>query len=359
MSVPAAALAPSIDREYTLEHKYTRTEGPHLPVRRAGPGPPAADAADARSVPPALNTGGFISGYRGSPLGGFDLELWKAKKHLKTSGIEFQPGLNEDLGATMVWGTQQANLFPGAKYDGVFAMWYGKGPGVDRCGDVFKHGNAAGTSATAACWRSRPTTTPAAPRPCRTARNSIRQRDDAGAQSGRRAGHPRHGPARLGDVALHRALGRLQDDRRDGRVLGQRRTSIRISSTSSLPTTSRCRPAASTSAGPIRRSNQEMRLHQYAVQASQAFARANRIDRVVIDSPKRASASSPPARAISTCCRRSNTWASVRRWRRRRHPRLQGRHDLAAGAGGHPRLRARPRGHHRRRGEALLHRDRR
>jgi indolepyruvate ferredoxin oxidoreductase len=93
-----------------------------------------------------LNPVGFISCYRGSPLGGFDLELCKAKKHLAASYIQFQPGLNEDLGATMVWGTQQANLFPGAKVDGVFAMWYGKGLGVDRSGDVFKHGSAAGTS---------------------------------------------------------------------------------------------------------------------------------------------------------------------------------------------------------------------
>src|SRR3546814_7238725 len=93
-----------------------------------------------------LDTGGFISGYRGSPLGGFDLELWRAKKHLEGVGVKFTPGLNEDLGATMVWGTQQTNLFPGATVDGVFGMWYGKGPGVDRCGDVFKHANAAGTS---------------------------------------------------------------------------------------------------------------------------------------------------------------------------------------------------------------------
>ena len=93
-----------------------------------------------------LNTAGFISGYRGSPLGGVDQTAWKAKKHLERHHVRFQPGLNEDLAATSVWGTQQVNMFEGAKYDGVFAMWYGKGPGVDRCGDVFKHANAAGTS---------------------------------------------------------------------------------------------------------------------------------------------------------------------------------------------------------------------
>ena len=93
-----------------------------------------------------LNTGGFISGYRGSPLGGLDKSLWEARDYLKQHAIHFQPGVNEELAATAVWGSQQTNLFPGAKYDGVFAMWYGKGPGVDRTGDVFKHGNLAGTS---------------------------------------------------------------------------------------------------------------------------------------------------------------------------------------------------------------------
>ena len=93
-----------------------------------------------------LNTAGFITGYRGSPLGGVDQTAVRAKKHLERHNVAFQPGLNEDLAATAVWGTQQVNMYEGAKYDGVFSMWYGKGPGVDRCGDVFKHANAAGTS---------------------------------------------------------------------------------------------------------------------------------------------------------------------------------------------------------------------
>src|SRR5436305_8119022 len=93
-----------------------------------------------------LNTAGFVSGYRGSPLGGLDLALWKAAKFLERENIKFQPGLNEDLAATAIWGSQQVTMYPRAKVDGVFAMWYGKGPGVDRCGDVFKHANFAGTS---------------------------------------------------------------------------------------------------------------------------------------------------------------------------------------------------------------------
>ena len=99
-----------------------------------------------RDLAAGLNTGGFISGYRGSPLGMYDNALWTAKRYLKENNIHFQPGLNEDLAATSVWGSQQVNLFPGAKVDGVFSIWYGKGPGVDRSMDVLKHGNAAGTS---------------------------------------------------------------------------------------------------------------------------------------------------------------------------------------------------------------------
>ena len=100
-----------------------------------------------RDLAAGLHTAGFISGYRGSPLGGLDETLWKTAKLLEANHIKFVPGVNEDLAATAVWGTQQVDLIGPAKYDGVFAMWYGKGPGVDRCGDVFKHMNHAGTSA--------------------------------------------------------------------------------------------------------------------------------------------------------------------------------------------------------------------
>jgi len=100
-----------------------------------------------RDVRAGLNTAGFISGYRGSPLGGYDQSLWAAKKHLAAQNIVFQPGVNEELAATAVWGTQQMEFdAENKKFDGVFGIWYGKGPGVDRCSDVFKHANMAGTA---------------------------------------------------------------------------------------------------------------------------------------------------------------------------------------------------------------------
>lgn len=99
-----------------------------------------------RDLKAGLNTAGYITGYRGSPLGSVDMSAMKASKHLSAHHVKFHPGINEDLAATAVWGTQQTGLFPGAQYDGVFSMWYGKGPGADRCGDVFKHANMAGSA---------------------------------------------------------------------------------------------------------------------------------------------------------------------------------------------------------------------
>jgi indolepyruvate ferredoxin oxidoreductase len=101
-----------------------------------------------RDAQQGKNTAGFISGYRGSPLGGYDQALWKASKYLKAQNIVFQPGVNEELAATALWGTQQLGFSPAGtnRFDGVFGIWYGKGPGVDRCSDVFKHANMAGTT---------------------------------------------------------------------------------------------------------------------------------------------------------------------------------------------------------------------
>jgi len=131
--------AVSLDDKYELERGRVFLTGTQALVRL----PMMQRRRDERA---GLNTGAFISGYRGSPLGGVDLQLWRARRFLDAHHIKFQPGVNEDLGLTAIWGSQQVNLFPGATYDGAFAMWYAKGPGVDRSGDVMKHGNLAGTS---------------------------------------------------------------------------------------------------------------------------------------------------------------------------------------------------------------------
>ncbi|MBS0573628.1 MAG: indolepyruvate ferredoxin oxidoreductase family protein [Proteobacteria bacterium] len=100
----------------------------------------------ARDRAAGLNTAGYVTGYRGSPLGGVDLQMGREAARLKAEDILFQPGLNEDLAATAVWGSQQAEVRGEGRHDGVFALWYGKGPGVDRSGDVLRHGNMAGSS---------------------------------------------------------------------------------------------------------------------------------------------------------------------------------------------------------------------
>ncbi|HVJ32432.1 MAG TPA: indolepyruvate ferredoxin oxidoreductase family protein, partial [Terriglobia bacterium] len=132
--------------DYRLDDRYQRSEGKvllsgiqalvRLPLDQA--------RLDRQN---GLKTAGFISGYRGSPLGGYDQELWRQQKLLDEAGIRFQPGINEDLGATMVWGSQQIDSFPGQKVDGVFGLWYGKGPGLDRSADALRHANAYGTGA--------------------------------------------------------------------------------------------------------------------------------------------------------------------------------------------------------------------
>ena len=129
----------SLDDRYTLEKGRILVSGTQALVRL-----PMIQRQ--RDLARGLNTAGYVSGYRGSPLAGFDREMARAKKFLDASHVKFHPGLNEDMAATAVWGTQQTGMFQGSRYDGVFGMWYGKGPGVDRSMDVIRHANAIGTN---------------------------------------------------------------------------------------------------------------------------------------------------------------------------------------------------------------------
>ncbi len=134
-----ALQAVSLDDKYTRESGRVFLTGTQALVRL-----PMMQRQ--RDLAAGLNTAAFVTGYRGSPLGGVDQQMAHARQFLQKHHIEFQAGVNEDLAATAVWGTQQLDLFGDSNYDGVFAMWYGKGPGVDRSGDVLRHGNMAGSA---------------------------------------------------------------------------------------------------------------------------------------------------------------------------------------------------------------------
>jgi indolepyruvate ferredoxin oxidoreductase len=145
MNMRAIEIERQVDMEYRLEDRYRRENGTvFLTGTQALVRILVEQARSDRAA--GINTGGLVSGYRGSPLGGFDQELWRQKTLLADHAIRFEPGLNEDLGATMLWGAQQVDAFPGKRVEGVFSMWYGKGPGVDRTGDVFRNANILGTS---------------------------------------------------------------------------------------------------------------------------------------------------------------------------------------------------------------------
>lgn len=289
LTSPSSANAPLYgvrDDYYTLEHKYTRTDGRiYLSGVQALVRLPLMQQL--RDAAAGLNTGGFISGYRGSPLGGFDLELWRARRHLEAAKVKFVPGLNEDLGATMVWGTQQTNLFPGATVDGVFGMWYGKGPGVDRCGDVFKHANAAGTSRHGGVLALA-----ADDHACRSSTLPHGSEEEFVS-----AMMPVLNPAGVQDI-LDMGLVGWAMSRYTGRWIGFKTIAETVESSASVDVDPFARqivlpgddefemPAGGLNIRwPDPPLEQEMRLHRYAVKAAQAFARANRIDTVVMDSP--------------------------------------------------------------------------
>ena len=144
MAALAHRPSPLLD-DYDLDDRYRREEGR---VFLTGSQAIVAILLAQRRFDRArgLNTAGYVSGYRGSPLGGVDQALWRARKFLDAENITFLPAINEDLAATAILGTQQVEIEEARTVDGVFAVWYGKGPGVDRAGDALRHGNAYGSS---------------------------------------------------------------------------------------------------------------------------------------------------------------------------------------------------------------------
>lgn len=269
----------TLDDKYTLERGRVFLTGTQALVRL-----PMLQRK--RDLAAGLNTACFISGYRGSPLGLFDQQLWKARKFLKENHIQFQPGVNEDLAATAIWGSQQLNLFPKAKYDGVFSMWYGKGPGVDRSMDVFKHANSAGTSkhggVLALCG------------------------DDHGAASSTVAHQSEHmmmaammpmlHPANVQEFIDYGLLGWAMS-RYAGIWVGFKCQTETVESSASVsidperlqiayPTDFEMPPGGLNIRWPDAILEQEDRLQRHKAYAALAFARANRIDRIVIDSPR-------------------------------------------------------------------------
>ncbi len=280
----SAALRRAIET-VTLDDKYTLKEGrAFMSGTQALVRLPMLQRERDRAA--GLNTAGFISGYRGSPLGGLDQALWKARPHLARDNIVFQPGLNEDLAATSVWGTQQLALSKKSKVDGVFALWYGKGPGVDRCGDVFKHANAAGSS--------------------RYGGALVLAGDDHGAKSStlphqsdhifKACGLPVFYPASVQeylDLGLHAwAMSRYSG------LWVAMKTVTEVVEASATVDVSADRvkivipgdfelPAAGLNIRwPDTPLEQEARLLDYKWYAALAYVRANRLNRVVIDSPK-------------------------------------------------------------------------
>jgi indolepyruvate ferredoxin oxidoreductase len=239
-----------------------------------------------RDVAAGLNTACFISGYRGSPLGGLDTAMWRAAEFLEKNHVHFRAGVNEDLAATAIWGSQQVGLFPGAKYDGVFGMWYGKGPGVDRSGDALKHANNAGTAPYGGVL--------ALAGDDHTCRSSTlpHQSDHAFAD----ASMPVLNPAGVQDV-IDLGLFGFAMSRYSGCWVGFKTVAETVETSASVeidplrlnivtPEDFEMPEGGLNIRWPDPPNSQEYRLHRYKLYAAVAFARANKLDRVTIASPQ-------------------------------------------------------------------------
>jgi indolepyruvate ferredoxin oxidoreductase len=239
-----------------------------------------------RDAAAGLNTGGFISGYRGSPLGGLDQALWSARRFIERNHIHFQPAINEELGATAVWGSQQINLFPGSKYDGVFAMWYAKGPGVDRSGDALKHGNSAGSAPhggvllLAGDDHTCKSSTLAHQSEYAFMDACIPILNPAGVQEILDLGLYGWAMSRFsGCWIAFKVIAETMDSSASVEIRPER-TTILTPADFELP------PGGLNIRWPDPPLEQEYRLHKYKLYAALAFAGANRLDRIVIDSPR-------------------------------------------------------------------------
>jgi indolepyruvate ferredoxin oxidoreductase len=239
-----------------------------------------------RDLAAGRNTGCFISGYRGSPLGGFDQALWSARRFLEKSHIHFQPAINEELGATAVWGSQQINLFPGSRYDGVFALWYAKGPGVDRSGDALKHGNAAGSAPHGGVLLLAGDD--------HTCKSSTLPHQSE--YSFLDAGIPVLNPSGVQEL-LDLGLYGWAMSRYSGCWIAFKTIAETVDSSASVeigperveivhPDDFEMPPGGLNIRWPDQPLEQEYRLHKYKLYAALAFARANRLDRIVIDSAR-------------------------------------------------------------------------
>ncbi len=269
----------SLDQKYVQQSGQIFLSGTQALVRL-----PMAQVRRDRAF--GLNTAGFVTGYRGSPLGGYDQQLHAARKHLEQYNVKFQPGVNEDLAATAIWGTQQLNLSPGARYDGVVGIWYGKGPGVDRCGDVFRHANAAGSAKHGGVL-------------CLAG-------DDHGAKSSTVPHQSDHAfiaalmpylyPSSIHEIIQMGLLG-IAMSRYSGCWVGMKVITETVETTGQvdlademtpfvLPSDFEMPPGGLNLRWPDDRFDQDRRLQDYKGFAAIAFARANAINRVTMDSPQ-------------------------------------------------------------------------
>ena len=233
-----------------------------------------------------LNTAAFISGYRGSPVGGVDQAMWKARPWLEKHSVHFQPGVNEDLAATAVWGSQQTNLFRGARYDGVFGMWYGKGPGVDRSMDVIKHANAFGTSRYGGVL--------AVAGDDHACKSSTLPHQSEHMFIG--ASVPVLSPANVQEV-LDLGIYGWELSRYSGCWVAMKAITENMDSAISAdidparieivtPTDFELPPGGVHARWPDKSLEQELRLNKYKIYAAREFARVNGLNRIVIDSPR-------------------------------------------------------------------------